>query len=76
MVSREKQLSTVTPSEGVNTDMECKNSEEILQYDIMWGSESEIILDEVVWEEVVRDEDNEVDGESEEGDNHRVDGGK
>ena len=57
MVSREKQLSTVTTSEGVNTDMECQNSEEILEYDIMWGSESKFILDEVV-----RGEGDDIDG--------------
>ena len=48
MVSREKKLSTVATSEGVNIDMECNNSEEIMEYDIMWGSEEKFVQDELV----------------------------
>ena len=43
MVSREKELSTVTTREGVNTDMECHKSEEIMEYDIMWGTEEKFV---------------------------------
>ena len=42
--------------------MECENSEEILQYNIMWEEENDVILDEVVRDEVVWDEGSEVDG--------------
>ena len=37
--------------------MECQNSEEILEYDIMWGSENKFVQDEVV-----RDEGDDIDG--------------
>ena len=57
MVSREKEPSTVATSEGVNTDMECHNSEEIMEYDIMWGTEEKFVQDELV-----RSEGEDIDG--------------
>ena len=52
--------------EGVNKDMECHKSEEIIEYDIMWGTEEKFVKDEVV-----RDEGEETDGCPRIGRSHR-----
>ena len=48
MVSREKELWTVTTMEGVKQHMENYVSEEIIEYDMLWGTEEKFVKDEVV----------------------------
>ena len=48
MVSREKEYWAVTTMEGVKQHMESYGSEEIIEYDMLWGNEEKFVRDELV----------------------------